>query len=155
MKGGEPEAKPARARRRPRLRGGIGHDGEMHRTLHGWTMERSVAAVFGSVYLALAIAGITANIAALNAAHNVVHLVAAVMWLTGAAVGAAPPAHLGAGIWLIGAGVLGLAGAIELTASSGLTDVVEDVLHLLNGVGALALGAWTLRGAQASPLRPG
>jgi hypothetical protein len=51
--------------------------------------------------------------------------------------------------------VLGLAGAIELTASSGLTDVVEDVLHLLNGVGALALGAWTLRGAQASPLRPG
>ena len=127
-----------------------------------WTPAQRFAAVFGVVYLLVAIAGFaltgvsdfaghhhhTLLIFAVNPLHNVVHLVLALVWL------AAAPRHrtarlanLALGVVLGLVTVLGFVGVTSMLGMSGFADP-DNFLHLATATLALYFGSVAAGGPE-------
>ena len=123
--------------------------------LRAWTAAQRFAALFGAVYLVVAIAGFaltgfsdfaghhshTLLIFAVNPLHNSIHLVLAVAWL------AAAPRHRAARLTNVAIGVvlglvtvLGFFGGLPMLGMSGLADP-DNFLHLFTATLALYFGS--------------
>ena len=123
--------------------------------LRDWTPAQRFAALFGAVYLAVAIAGFaltgftgfgeghehTLVIFAVNPLHNYIHLFLAIGWL------AAAPRHRTArvanlvfGVVLGLVTVLGFFGGMGMLGMSGLADP-DNFLHLMTASLALYFGS--------------
>jgi hypothetical protein len=123
--------------------------------VRAWTPAQRFAAVFGVVYLAVAVAGFavtgvhdfagmhheTLVIFAVNPLHNVIHLVLAVVWLV------AVPRHrtarlanLALGIVLGLVTVLGFFDGMGMLGMSGLADP-DNFLHLATATLSLYFGS--------------
>ena len=130
--------------------------------VRAWTPAQRFAAVFGVVYLLVAVAGFaltgvhdfagqhhhTLLIFAVNPLHNVVHLVLAVVWL------AAAPRHrtarlanLALGVVLGLVTVLGFVGVTGMLGMSGFADP-DNFLHLATATLALYFGSVAAGGAE-------
>ena len=131
--------------------------------VRAWTPAQRFAAVFGLVYLVVAVAGFaltgvsdfaghhhhTLLIFAVNPLHNVVHLVLAVVWL------AAVPRHrtarlanLALGVVLGLVTVLGFVGVTDMLGMSGFADP-DNFLHLATATLALYFGSVAAGGPDA------
>jgi uncharacterized protein DUF4383 len=129
--------------------------------LRGWTAAQRFSALFGAVYLAVAVAGFartgftdftgmhahhTLLIFAVNPLHNSIHLVLAIAWLAGAPRHrTARAANLALGVVLGLVTVLGFVGGMGMLGMSGLADP-DNFLHLITATlslyfGSLAAGA--------------
>ena len=123
--------------------------------VRAWTPAQRFAAVFGAVYLLVALAGFaltgvsdfaghhhhTLLIFAVNPLHNVVHLVLALVWL------AAAPRHrtarlanLALGVVLGLVTVLGFVGVTSMLGMAGFADP-DNFLHLATATLALYFGS--------------
>jgi Domain of unknown function (DUF4383) len=124
-------------------------------TVRGWTPAQRFAAVFGTVYLLVGIAGFVLTgfgdfaghdhhillVFAVNPLHNVVHLVLALGWLAGAARHrTARLANLSLGVLLGLVTVLGAVGGLGVLGMSGLADP-DNFLHLATATLALYFGS--------------
>ena len=133
--------------------------------VRAWTPAQRFAAVFGLVYLLVAVAGFaltgfsdfaghlhhTLLIFAVNPLHNVVHLVLAVVWL------AAAPRHQTArlanlvlGVVLGLVTVLGFVGVTDMLGMSGFADP-DNFLHLATATLALYFGSVAAGGTERDP----
>src|SRR3954468_5185413 len=123
--------------------------------VRAWTPAQRFAAVFGVVYLLVAVAGFaltgfsdfaghhhhTLLIFAVNPLHNVVHLVLAVVWLAAAPRHAtARVANLVLGVVLGLVTVLGFVGGMGMLGMSGLADP-DNFLHLATATLSLYFGS--------------
>ena len=123
--------------------------------VRAWTPAQRFAAVFGAVYLLVAIAGFaltgvsdfaghhhhTLLIFAVNPLHNVVHLVLALVWLASAPRHrTARPANLALGVVLGLVTVLGFVGVTDMLGMSGFADP-DNFLHLATATLALYFGS--------------
>ena len=123
--------------------------------LRAWTPAQRFAALFGVVYLAVAIAGFaltgvtgfgeghehTLVIFAVNPLHNYIHLFLAVLWLAAAPRhGTARVANLVIGVVLGLVTVLGFFGGMGMLGMSGLADP-DNFLHLITATLALYFGS--------------
>jgi|SRR3954447_1636354 len=130
--------------------------------VRAWTPAQRFAAVFGVVYLLVAIAGFaltgvtdfsdhnhaTLLIFAVNPLHNVIHLVLAVVWL------AAAPRHRTARLANIALGVvlglvtvLGFVGVTDMLGMSGFADP-DNFLHLATATLSLYFGSVAAGGTE-------
>jgi len=131
--------------------------------LRAWTPAQRFAAVFGVVYLAVAVAGIaltgfsdfagehhhTLLIFAVNPLHNVIHLVLGVGWLAAAPRhGAARLANLAFGVVLGLVTVLGFVGGMGMLGMSGIAEP-DNFLHLATATLSLYFGSVAAGGADA------
>jgi len=120
-----------------------------------WTPAQKFAALFGTVYLLVAVAGFAVTgfsdftgmhshkllIFAVNPLHNVIHLVLALVWLAAAPRARAARAAdlvLGAVLGLVT--VLGFFGGMGMLGMSGLADP-DNFLHLITATLALYFGS--------------
>ena len=123
--------------------------------LRAWTPAQKFAALFGAVYLVVAIAGFavtgfsdfaghhshTLLIFAVNPLHNVIHLAVALLWLACAPRhGAARVANLVIGVVLGLVTVLGFFGGMGMLGMAGLADP-DNFLHLITATLALYFGS--------------
>jgi hypothetical protein len=123
--------------------------------IRAWTPAQRFAAVFGVVYLAVAIAGFaltgvsdfagehhhTLLIFAVNPLHNVIHLVLAAGWLVAAPRHrTARLANLVLGVVLGLVTVLGFFGGMGMLGMSGLADP-DNFLHLATATLSLYFGS--------------
>jgi Domain of unknown function (DUF4383) len=130
--------------------------------LRAWTPAQRFAAVFGVVYLLVAVAGFaltgfsdfaghhheTLLIFAVNPLHNVVHLVLAVVWLAAAPRHAtARAADLALGVVLGLVTVLGFLGVTDMLGMSGFADP-DNFLHLATATLALYFGSVAAGGTE-------
>ena len=130
--------------------------------LRAWTPAQRFAAVFGVVYLVVAVAGFaltgvsdfaghhhhTLLIFAVNPLHNVVHLVLAVVWLAAAPRHAtARLANLALGVVLGLVTVLGFFGVTDMLGMSGFADP-DNFLHLATATLALYFGSVAAGGTE-------
>jgi len=124
-------------------------------TTRRWSPAQRFAAVFGSVYLVVGIAGFaltgvddfaghdhhTLLVFAVNPLHNVVHLVLAAAWLAGCLRHrSARLVNLALGVVLGLVTVLGLVGGLGWLGMSGLADP-DNFLHLATATLALYFGS--------------
>jgi len=130
--------------------------------VRAWTPAQRFAAVFGVVYLLVAVAGSaitgfsdfaghhhhTLLIFAVNPLHNVVHLVLALVWL------AAAPRHATARLANLALGgvlglvtVLGFVGVTDILGMSGFADP-DNFLHLATATLALYFGSVAAGGVE-------
>ena len=131
--------------------------------VRAWTPAQRFAAVFGVVYLVVAVAGFlltgfsdfagehhhTLLIFAVNPLHNVIHLVLAVGWL--AAVPrhrTARAANLAFGVVLGLVTVLGFVGGMGMLGMSGIAEP-DNFLHLATATLSLYFGSLAAGGATA------
>ena len=120
-----------------------------------WTPAQRFAAIFGAVYLVVAIAGFavtgfsdfagmhahTLLIFAVNPLHNVIHLALAILWLACAPRHrAARVANLVIGVVLGLVTVLGFFGGMGMLGMAGLADP-DNFLHLITATLALYFGS--------------
>jgi hypothetical protein len=120
-----------------------------------WTPAQRFAALFGAVYLVVAIAGFaltgftgfgeghehTLVIFAVNPLHNYIHLVLAIGWLACAPRhSAARLANLAIGVVLGLVTVLGFFGGMGMLGMSGLADP-DNFLHLITASLSLYFGS--------------
>jgi len=130
--------------------------------VRAWTPAQRFAAVFGVVYLVVAVAGFaltgvsdfaghhhhTLLIFAVNPLHNVVHLVLAVVWLAAAPRHAtARLANLALGVVLGLVTVLGFFGVTDMLGMSGFADP-DNFLHLATATVALYFGSVAAGGTE-------
>ena len=131
-----------------------------------WTPAQRFAALFGVVYLAVAVAGFaltgfddflgmhhhhTLVIFAVNPLHNVIHLVLAAVWLASAPRHAtARAANLALGVVLGLVTVLGFTGGMGMLGMSGLADP-DNFLHLATATLALYFGSVAAGTPAAQP----
>ena len=130
--------------------------------VRAWTPAQRFAAVFGVVYLLVAIAGFaltgvsdfaghhhhTLLIFAVNPLHNVVHLVLALVWLAAAPRHrTARPANLALGVVLGLVTVLGFVGVTSMLGMSGFADP-DNFLHLATATLALYFGSVAAGGPE-------
>lgn len=131
-----------------------------------WTPAQRFAALFGAVYLAVAVAGFavtgfsdfagmhshTLVIFAVNPLHNTIHLVLAIAWLACAPRhAAARSANLAIGVVLGLVTVLGFVGGMGMLGMSGIADP-DNFLHLITATLALYFGSLAADGsASAEP----
>ena len=123
--------------------------------LRDWTPAQRFAALFGAVYLAVAIAGFaltgftgfgeghehTLVIFAVNPLHNVIHLVLAIAWLASAPRHrTARLANLVLGVVLGLVTVLGFVGGMGMLGMSGIADP-DNFLHLATATLSLYFGS--------------
>jgi hypothetical protein len=131
--------------------------------VRAWTPAQRFAAVFGVVYLLVAVAGFsitgvhdfagehhhTLLIFAVNPLHNVIHLVLAVGWLAAAPRHrTARPANLVLGVVLGLVTVLGFVGGMGMLGMSGLADP-DNFLHLATATLSLYFGSVAAGGATS------
>ena len=124
-----------------------------------WTPAQRFAALFGAVYLVVAIAGFaltgltgfgeghehTLVIFAVNPLHNYIHLVLAIGWLACAPrQPAARLANLAIGVVLGLVTVLGFFGGMGMLGMSGLSDP-DNFLHLITASLSLYFGSMAAR----------
>jgi Domain of unknown function (DUF4383) len=130
--------------------------------LRAWTPAQRFAAVFGVVYLAVAVAGFaltgfsdfagehhhTLLIFAVNPLHNVIHLVLAVGWLAAAPRHrAARLANLAFGVVLGLVTVLGFVGGMGMLGMSGIAEP-DNFLHLATATLSLYFGSVAAGGTE-------
>jgi hypothetical protein len=123
--------------------------------VRAWTPAQRFAAVFGLVYLVVAVAGFvltgvtdfsehnhaTLVIFAVNPLHNLIHLVLAVGWLAAAPWHrAARLANLAIGVVLGLVTVLGFVGGLGMLGMDGLADP-DNFLHLATATLSLYFGS--------------
>ncbi len=123
--------------------------------VRAWTPAQRVAALFGTVYLAVGIAGFavtgvhdfagmdhdTLLIFSVNPLHNVVHTVLALVWLAAAPRhGTARAANLAMGVVLGLVTVLGFVDGMGMLGMAGLADP-DNFLHLATASLALYFGS--------------
>lgn len=131
--------------------------------VRAWTPAQRFAAVFGVVYLLVAVAGFvltgfsdfagedhhTLLIFAVNPLHNVIHLALAVGWLAAAPRHrTACAANLGIGVVLGLVTVLGFLGGLGMLGMAGLADP-DNFLHLATATLALYFGSVAAGGTAA------
>jgi hypothetical protein len=130
--------------------------------VRAWSPAQRFAALFGVVYLAVAVAGTaltgfsdfagehhhTLLIFAVNPLHNLIHLVLAVVWLAAAPRhSTARPANLALGVVLGLVTVLGFVGVTGMLGMSGLADP-DNFLHLATATLSLYFGSVAAGGAE-------
>ena len=130
--------------------------------LRAWTPAQRFAAVFGVVYLAVAVAGFsltgfsdfagehhhTLLIFAVNPLHNIIHLVLAVGWLAAAPRHhAARLANLAFGVVLGLVTVLGFVGGMGMLGMSGIAEP-DNFLHLATATLSLYFGSVAAGGTE-------
>jgi hypothetical protein len=123
--------------------------------LRSWTAAQRFAALFGALYLVVAIAGFaltgfsdfagthshTLVIFAVNPLHNTVHLLLAIVWLSSAPRHrAARAVNLGLGVVFGLVTVLGFFGGLGMLGMAGLADP-DNFLHLITATLALYFGS--------------
>jgi hypothetical protein len=123
--------------------------------VRAWTPAQRFAAVFGVVYLVVALAGFavtgvhdfagmhheTLVVFAVNPLHNVIHLVLAAVWLAAVARHrTARAANLALGVVLGLVTVLGFVDGMGMLGMSGLADP-DNFLHLATATLALYYGS--------------
>jgi hypothetical protein len=129
-----------------------------------WTPAQRFAALFGAVYLVVAIAGFavtgfsdfagmhshTLLIFAVNPLHNTIHLVLGLAWLACAPRHAtARLANLGVGLVLGLVTVLGFFGGMGMLGMSGIADP-DNFLHLITATLALYFGSVAAAGTTST-----